>query len=161
MRAERCPNGPGLGSQPERSSPLEASIILRPCPRLSRDWPPETRGRGASKASVREHQVAQGARYIEKGYSHLLGAPEVRYRTMRSHAAEFRVEWMAKALDVSTGGYYAWFKRPESRRAKENRRLAVEIKAIHEASRKTYGSPRIHSELTARGISCSRGRVAG
>jgi len=79
---------------------------------------------------------------------------------MKANAGQFRIGWMAKALDVSTSGYYAWLRRPEGRRKRENRRLAVEIKAVHAVSRQTYGSPRIHAELTARGISCSRGRVA-
>ena len=80
---------------------------------------------------------------------------------MRVHRGEFRVEWMAKALDVSTSGYYAWLKRPKSRRARENRRLAVEIKAVYKASGQTYGSPIIHAELVDKGIICSRGRVQG
>ena len=36
----------------------------------------------------------------------------------------------------------------------------MEIKAVHSKSRKTYGSPRIHAELTASGHACSRYRVA-
>ena len=79
---------------------------------------------------------------------------------MKANADRFRIGWMAKALDVSKSGYYAWLKRPESSRERENRRLTVEIKAVHEASRQTYGSPRIHAELAAKGISCSKGRVA-
>ncbi len=67
---------------------------------------------------------------------------------------------MAKALGVSASGYYGWLKRPESSREKENRRLTVEIKAVHAASRQTYGSPRIQAELVAKGLFCSRGRVA-
>ena len=47
---------------------------------------------------------------------------------MRAHVGQFRVGWMAKALDVSTSGYYAWLRRPESRRESENRRLAVETR---------------------------------
>jgi putative transposase len=47
---------------------------------------------------------------------------------MSAHTEEFRVEWMAKALDVSTGGYYAWLKRPESRRESENRRLRLKLR---------------------------------
>ncbi len=84
----------------------------------------------------------------------------MRYRTMKANAGRFRIGWMAKALDVSSSGYYSWLKRPEGIRKRNNRRLAVEIKAIHKASRQTYGSPRIHAELAAKGISCSRGRVA-
>jgi putative transposase len=84
----------------------------------------------------------------------------MRYRTMKADAGRFRIGWMAKALDVSPSGYYAWLRRPESRRKRENRRLAVEIKVVHESSRQTYGSPRIHAELTASGISCSLNRVA-
>jgi len=79
---------------------------------------------------------------------------------MKAKAGRFRIGWMAKALDVSTSGYYAWLRRPESSRKRENRRLALEIKVVHESSKQTYGSPRIHAELTANGISCSRNRVA-
>lgn len=67
---------------------------------------------------------------------------------------------MCRVLEVSTSGYYDWRKRPESRRQKEDRRLVVEIKAIHSESRQTYGSPRIHDELKDRGIRCGRKRVA-
>ena len=54
---------------------------------------------------------------------------------MKANAKEFRIGWMAKALDVSKSGYYAWLKRSESRGEGENRRLSVEIKTIHKASR--------------------------
>ena len=58
-------------------------------------------------------------------------------------------------LDVSPSAYYAWLRRPESRREREDRRLLVEIKAIHQAKRGIYGSPRIHAELKAQGQSHS------
>lgn len=67
---------------------------------------------------------------------------------------------MCRVLQVSTSGFYAWRERPESRRAQENRRLAVEIKAVHAESRQNYGSPRVHQELKSRGIPCSENRVA-
>ena len=79
---------------------------------------------------------------------------------MKANAKQFRIGWMAKALGVSASGYYGWLKHPESSREKENRRLTVEIKAVHDAaSRQTYGSPRIHAELENSGVSCSRNRV--
>lgn len=65
-----------------------------------------------------------------------------------------------RALDVSRSGYYAWRRRPESNRARTNRCLVVEIRAIHEQSRRTYGSPRVWAELRSRGLRCSRNRVA-
>lgn len=67
---------------------------------------------------------------------------------------------MCRVLGVSVSGYYAWRKNPGSRRNKENVRLVTHIKAVHEESRKTYGSPRIHIELRSRGIRCGKNRVA-
>jgi transposase InsO family protein len=67
---------------------------------------------------------------------------------------------MCNVLDVSRSGYYAWLKRPESKRKKENRKLAVRIRMIHNQNRKIYGSPRIHRELNDQGVSCGRNRVA-
>lgn len=84
----------------------------------------------------------------------------MKYLIIKAHAGQLRVEWMAEALKVSTSGYYAWLIRPESKRTKDNRRLVVEIKVAHKASKRTYGSPRIHKELKARGVTCSLNRVA-
>jgi len=67
---------------------------------------------------------------------------------------------MCKVLKVSRSGYYASVVRPESSRARENRRLLVKIKAIHKGSRNTYGSPRVHRKLRAEGETCNRKRVA-
>ena len=67
---------------------------------------------------------------------------------------------MCRVLAVSPSGYYAWLGRPESRRVRENRRLVVEIKAVHAASRGTYGSPRIHAEFKAREMHHGRNRIA-
>jgi len=61
---------------------------------------------------------------------------------------------------VSPSGYYAWMNRPESERAKDNRTLLTHIKAIHEMTKQTYGSPRMTIELNESGISASENRVA-
>lgn len=63
-------------------------------------------------------------------------------------------------LNVSRSGYYAWCRRPESMRTKENRRLTAQITALHQRSRQTYGYPRIHAELRAMGITCGKHRLA-
>ena len=67
---------------------------------------------------------------------------------------------MCDVLKVSRSGFYAWLRRPESRQALKRRRLTILIKVIHKESRKTYGSPRIHAELKARGEVCCLNTVA-
>ena len=67
---------------------------------------------------------------------------------------------MCSVLEVSRSGFYAWFKRAESPREQENRRLTNLIVEIHKKSRETYGSPRIFAELQARGERCGKNRVA-
>jgi putative transposase len=44
-------------------------------------------------------------------------------------------------------GVLRWRRRPESKRAKADRRLTVLMRAAHEDSRKTYGSPRLVRDL--------------
>ncbi len=66
-----------------------------------------------------------------------------------------------RVLEVSRTGYYAWRERPTSARAVANADLIETITAIHEGSRGTYGSPRVHAELLL-GLDqrCGRKRVA-
>ena len=63
-------------------------------------------------------------------------------------------------LQVSPSGYYAWRKRPKSNRSTQNEQLVQQIKGIHQQSRQTYGSPRVHNELKDQGVTCSENRVA-
>jgi putative transposase len=51
-------------------------------------------------------------------------------------------------LNVSRSGYYEWLSRLDSPRAQENKLLLKQIRQIHDESRGTYGSPRVHAELT-------------
>jgi putative transposase len=67
---------------------------------------------------------------------------------------------MCKVLEVSTQGFYAWLKRPESVRHRANVVLAVTIKELHVRSRRRYGSPRVHHALQVRGQRVGRNRVA-
>ena len=67
---------------------------------------------------------------------------------------------MCRVLGVSPSGYYAWRGRGRSRRARDDDRLRGEVRAAHERSRGTYGAPRVHAELAARGRAVGRKRVA-
>jgi putative transposase len=53
-----------------------------------------------------------------------------------------------RVLEVSRSGYYDWISRPASPRHHENELLLKHIKQIHADSRETYGSPRVHAEMT-------------
>jgi putative transposase len=61
---------------------------------------------------------------------------------------------------VTRAGYYAWRRRGESARRRQDRGLLVQIQALFDRSRGTYGSPRIHRALAAGGVRVSRRRVA-
>ncbi len=71
----------------------------------------------------------------------------------------YSVSTLCRVLQVSASGYYAWRRRAESRRSRENRRLLVHIRAAFEQSGQTYGSPRIWRELKEQGIAGGKGRV--
>jgi putative transposase len=76
------------------------------------------------------------------------------------HQADYPIATMCRLLDVSSSGYYAWLKRPPSRRTQTDAALIVQIRAAHAASRGTYGAPRIHAELAATSVRVGRKRVA-
>jgi len=66
---------------------------------------------------------------------------------------------MCRLLLVSPSGFYAWLKRPRSKRATEDDCIRSKIKEIHDRSRGTYGSPRILAELRFLGIRVGRKRI--
>lgn len=83
----------------------------------------------------------------------------MRFTFIDAEKARWPIRIMCRALSVSRAGFYAWLHRPESKREREDRRLAVLTQEAHERSRKTYGSPRVHAELKAQGILVSRKRI--
>ncbi len=84
----------------------------------------------------------------------------MRYQFIQANQHEFPVRRMCSVLGVSSSGYYAWRERPVSPREQANQELSLEIHAIHIRSRKTYGSPRVHADLVARGFQAGKNRVA-
>ena len=71
----------------------------------------------------------------------------MRFAFIEAEKARFPVTMMCRLLEVSRSGFYASRGRRESTRAGEDRRLLVNIKASHTASRGTYCSPRVHRDL--------------
>jgi len=55
---------------------------------------------------------------------------------------------LCKYLKVSESGYYAWLNRKPSKRAQEEARLTVEIKAMHKRMRGVFGAEKLQKELS-------------
>ena len=84
----------------------------------------------------------------------------MKFRFISAHRETFKVGRMCTLLKVSRSGYYAWLKRPESRRSRENRALKDKIRVFYAASHGIYGSPKIYKDLIDDGVRCGKNRVA-
>ena len=89
----------------------------------------------------------------------------LRFASVARLASRWPVATLCQAMGVSRSGYYAWKDRLRRLADANPRRVAsdalcVAIQHCHARSRGTYGSPRIHADLIAHGIRCSRRRVA-
>ena len=62
-------------------------------------------------------------------------------------------------LEVSRAAYYQRRNGEASMREVTDAELTKKITAVHEESKGTYGSPRVHRELRDRGFSCGKRRV--
>ncbi len=82
------------------------------------------------------------------------------YEFIRAHRHQYDVRLMCPVLEVTHSGYYAWLKKPQSRRAAENARPLQLIRASFDASNAIYGSPRVFLDLREAGETCSKHRVA-
>jgi putative transposase len=74
--------------------------------------------------------------------------------------SEFPVEKMAEMLKISKSGFYKWLNRPPSNRVQNRIRFDMEVKAVFESYRSTYGSEKITQELVKQGYGRNRKRVA-
>jgi transposase InsO family protein len=83
-----------------------------------------------------------------------------RYRFIAAEKAQHSVVLLCRVLDVARSAFYAWQHQQPSARAQADEQLADEIKDIYDDSRCTYGSPRVHAELSNRGKRVGRKRVA-
>lgn len=84
----------------------------------------------------------------------------MRFAFIQVHAWQHAITTMCRVLRVSKAGYYAWVPRPPSAHTTADEQLADRIRAVHRASRRTYGSPRVQEELKAQGERHGRKRIA-
>jgi transposase InsO family protein len=83
-----------------------------------------------------------------------------RYRFIAVEKARHSVVRLCRVVGVAKSAFYAWQKHQLSNRARVDEQLGKDIKEIYDASRCTYGAPRIHAELRNRGKRVARKRVA-
>ncbi len=83
----------------------------------------------------------------------------MRFAFIRVEKAHYPLTVLCRVLLVSTSGFYAWCHREPSDGELRRRALAAKIKASHQASHETYGSPRVTRELRANGEPVSRKTV--
>ena len=71
---------------------------------------------------------------------------------------EHSVRWLCALLGVAPSGYYRWRQGDLSPRQREDAAIAAKIVVAHEASRGTYGVPRIVEDLREAGTRTSKRR---
>lgn len=84
----------------------------------------------------------------------------MKFAFIDAEKSHFPIDFMCEQLGVSRSGFYAFRSREPSARALDEAVLVEEIKAAHEESRGTYGSPRVKAQLERQGRRTSRKRVA-
>lgn len=84
----------------------------------------------------------------------------MKYACINLRRDHYPVRMMCRLLGISASGYYAWCTRPESTRAKQDRELIPKIRRVFEVSKGVYGSPRVHAELVAEGVTVGRNKIA-
>lgn len=62
---------------------------------------------------------------------------------------------MCRVLSVSRSGFYAWLKRPVSRRDQKRALVSMAVESAYVEFKKRYGAPRLTVELNAQRIPCS------
>jgi len=71
---------------------------------------------------------------------------------MQELRLDYPIALLSRELRVSASGYYDWVDRPRSKRAQEEIRLELEIRAAHKRTRQTYGAERLQHDLIEHGI---------
>ena len=84
----------------------------------------------------------------------------MKYAFVEKNRRQYGVPALCEALQVSRSGYYAARHRGPSDRQKRQVELTARIRTIHQASRESYGAPRVHVELLAQEVPCCRNTVA-
>lgn len=78
---------------------------------------------------------------------------------MKALRPHYPLAVLCRVFDVSRSGFHAARSRPPSKRAQENARLEVAIRAAHQRTRETYGPERLQDELKDDGFKAGVSRI--
>jgi putative transposase len=84
----------------------------------------------------------------------------MKYAFIEEHRPVFSIRAMCRVLLVHPSGFYAWLKKPFSKRAVEDQRQTKLIKDAGEDSGKIYGYRKLHDDLCDLGETSCPNRVA-
>ena len=84
----------------------------------------------------------------------------MKFSFIKEHRQRWPVAAICRVLKVSRSGFFAWLKRPASKRDRRRRELIEKIRVAHQENRELYGSPRVHRALLIDGEVVSRNTVA-
>ena len=78
---------------------------------------------------------------------------------MKELRLHYPIPYMSRVFNVSASGYYAWLDRPQSRRAQEEARLEIEIRAADKRTRQSCGPERLQKDLSEHGVKAGVCRI--
>ena len=90
--------------------------------------------------------------FIKKAAAYFAKGMRLKYAMMKTLHEDYPMPVMCRIYEVSMSGYYAWLNRPPSKRAQEDARLELEIRAAHQRTRETFGPERLKDNLDKRGV---------
>src|SRR3990172_766467 len=93
-----------------------------------------------------------GAGHPKKSSRVLCQGVAARYAMMYELRLQYPPPLTGRMMSVSASGYYAWLDRPLSKRAREEMRLELEIRAADKRTRQTYGPERLQHDLAEHGV---------
>jgi putative transposase len=84
----------------------------------------------------------------------------VKFAFIKEHRRTWPVVAICRVLKVSRSGFFAWLKRPVSKRQRRQQELIEKIRAVHQENRELYGRPRVYRSLLIDGQIVCRNTVA-
>ena len=69
------------------------------------------------------------------------------------------VQELCSLFEVSRSGYYDHLRKAERARRQQDQQLGQQMEAVFQASRESYGSPRLVDALHKQGVCCGKNRI--